>query len=50
MSISGDIKQTSGILRSAVTSIYNWKDIEICPVCKKQLINGECPEGHNIRR
>lgn len=50
MGISDSIVQSGRVIGSAVTSVINWKDVEICPICKTQLKNGNCPKGHPIRR
>lgn len=46
MSIVGGIKQAYHLLGSAATSVSKWEDVELCPICKKQLIKGECREDH----
>lgn len=49
MGISDSIVQSSRVIGSAVTSVINWEDIEICPICKTKLVDGKCPKGHPIK-
>ena len=44
------ITKSANIFSTSLKSVYEKRDIEVCPVCKSELINGKCTKGHNINK
>lgn len=48
--ISENIIRVGRVIHGAFDASFNWVDIETCSICKAELIEGKCLNGHIIVR